>query len=122
MARVSEEDLRVLVGAAESVAVSSFITDAHILLEDALVNVSHGHTEAKLAFIEKYLAGHLYVLTVEKGGLRQVKVGESQDTYHNLMEAGLGSTRFGAMAINADVSGTLASMAGPQKKAMFRVL
>lgn len=119
--RVTEAELREVVLDAVN-AVANFIADAHVIVDDLLTG--KGLTEAKLKLIEKYLAAHLYTLSQEHGGLVREKIGEAEQQFASPGSGtGLRSTRFGAMALTLDPTGTLeANLVGGSKKALFRVV
>lgn len=119
--RVTDEQLRAVVGAAADEVVTFYIDDANLLVNETLVG--HGLSEDRLTVIEKYLAAHLYVLTVERGGLTKDKVGESEQGYVDFTGKGIASTRFGSLAISLDTSGQLALIvAEPKRYAQLRVV
>ncbi|MEB3067442.1 hypothetical protein, partial [Parvimonas micra] len=62
-------------------------------------------------------------VAIERGGLTQKTIGESQESYNaNTRGGGLKSTRFGEQAIAMDASGKLNAVAEPSRKALFRVV
>lgn len=120
MSRVSDSELRTLVEARDGEALSPFIADAHVLVDETL-DLSQ-FTAGKLKLIEKYLAAHLWVLALEKGGLTSEKVGEATNTYQKYSGTALSSTRFGQQVITFDTTGALDKVLSYSKKAQLRVV
>lgn len=123
MARINEAELRLYVNAPEGLDVSQFVDDAAVLMEVYFGQApSFGEPIAKM--VEKNLAAHLYLLSVERGGMVAQKIGESSETYarNDSGLTGMGSTRFGQLAISLDTTGVLAGLLNPtKKKAQFRI-
>jgi hypothetical protein len=127
MARVTPDELKATLQlpTADTTVLTGFLDDAYMLVEETLVNVSPKPklSEARIDVIAKYLAAHLYLLTVEKGGLTLEKVGDSSNMYATTKngDAGIGSTRFGQLALGMDTSGLLQAIATGKKTAQFRL-
>ena len=121
MARVTEAELKAYVSAAADQDVSQFVNDASTLM-GAYFGDTPAFGEAIAKLIEKNLAAHTYLLTVERGGMTAQKIGDSSETYaRGDGSTGMGSTRFGALAVSLDPTGTLAKLVNPTKrKAQFR--
>lgn len=123
-ARVSTAELaQIYPGMVSDVsALQPYIDSANLLVNEELLTV--GHSEARLKEIEKYLAAHFAVITLERGGLLKRKAGEAEDTYQSpgFNTVGLVTTRFGQQVVILDTSGKLAAIAQRPVKAMFRVM
>lgn len=120
--RVTEAELRAYLGLAPTVTVLPYLDDAHVLV-DTFMGVTPTVGEAVATLVEKNLAAHLYTIAYVGGELSQKKVGESSETYANGKNlGGIGSTRFGRLALAFDTSNSFAGMTNVEvKKAQFRV-
>jgi hypothetical protein len=99
------------------IAVAEAIVTKHLL--------SKGIDSVLLDQIRLYLAAHFTALTVETGGYRRIKMGESDETYKTPGEkaTGFAFTRFGQQAMILDYTGTLARISsGMGLKAEFEVV
>ena len=103
---------------------SSFISTAILLTDEVLAN--KGLSTNRLDVIKLYLAAHFAIITVERGGLIESRVGESSDRYAKpttkIETGGIGSTRYGQQAIALDSSGTLAVLGSGAKKARCKLV
>jgi hypothetical protein len=124
-ARVQEDDLRAIVEDDPSQPVQNFIDDAHLLVEEILNPGGHSVlTEGRLTLIEKYLAAHLFTVSVEHGGLTLQRIGETEERYQPSAgpQPGLRGTRFGQLILGLDSTNLLESqLVGGTKKALFRL-
>ena len=120
--RVSPAELRNYAGISEkdSTDVSIFLEMATGLVDDELL--SQGLSTTRLKAIELNLAAHYAILSIERGGFKMQKAGESMESYQDQKGTNLGSTRFGQQAMSLDPSGKLSSLASPKGKAEFRVM
>lgn len=69
-----------------------------------------------LSDIALQLAGHYWVLSRERGGMKFSKIGQSEESYQgvgNKTVVGFLSTRFGQAACALDTTGTLATAVKP---------
>lgn len=98
-----------------------FIDTAHLIVDEELLNA--GHSESRLKLIEMYLAAHLAVISLERGGVVKKTIGEAEETYQssNQNTTGLVTTRFGQQVITLDTSGRMAAITQHPVKAVFRV-
>ncbi|PHR87490.1 MAG: hypothetical protein COA78_37085 [Blastopirellula sp.] len=106
--------------AEDNTILHNFINTANVYREANLA--SSGLSTVVLTEIEKYLACHFAAMAEEKGGIVRETIDDATDVYNNDYGPGLRSTRFGQTAIILDTSGTLAGLASPQNKALFRVM
>lgn len=131
--RVSESDLRATVNAKADTAVIHYIDDAHIIVDDVLTVNGLGETpvpgltENRLKLIEKYLAGHFYLLSEENGGIIREKVGEAEASYLGAnsragSSEGFKATRFGQQALALDTTNALLDLAGAKRFARLRMI
>lgn len=103
-------------------------TTPYITIADLIVteNLSaSGLSAARLKEIERLLAAHFAVISLERGGISTEKVGESSESYFrgsNINMMGLRSTRFGQQAMVLDTSGVLSKMSTTEQRAQFRVV
>jgi len=123
MARVTEDQVRSLAQKSDADA-SIAITTANIMVDSNLASTSL--SEDVLKMIELYLAAHFLCVSVDNGPLASKALGEAKESYHNVYEAGLKSTRFGQQALLFDTTGTLAALTAKAEKptlnAEFRVV
>lgn len=120
---VTAENVQTVAGVPASYDVSIFLSSATTLVNDALAD--KGLSSDALEVILLYLAAHLTSLSYERGGLRRVKIGESDESYRvpGDKDIGFAATRFGQQAMMMDTTGTLAGMsANKGLKAFFEVL
>lgn len=101
-------------------SVDLFIEIANNLVDEHLLSSSL--TATQLKHIEIYLAAHFAAVTEERGSIVRSSVGDAAETYQDIYESGLRSTRFGQQAIALDTSGTLAGLASSKVRAQFRVI
>jgi len=121
VARVTDEEVRALVAtSADLDTCDPFIRVAGNLVDTQLVGVIT-NTEI-LRDIELFLAAHFTTLVVERGALIRSSLGDSAETYQDLYNEGLGSTRFGQTAMILDTTGTLRAATMATLKGIFRVL
>ncbi len=100
---------------------SSMIDTAHLFVNTHLS--SAGHSNDMLEKIELYLAAHFVAITDEGGALKSSKMGDSEDEWDtSMLKAGLGSTRYGQVALTLDTTGILANVGSGNFKAEFRVV
>ena len=105
----------------DEVVTANFIDTANLFVDTHLVPDA-GHSEAMLTKIELYLAAHFVALTEEQGGITRSKLGDADESFANIYEGGLKSTRFGLSALALDTSGILNNVAQTNLKAEFRVV
>jgi hypothetical protein len=121
VARVSDSELRDLVEAKDGERLTSFIDDAHVLVDETLATSDLGEPRMKL--LEKYLAAHLWTVAKEKGGLTMEKTGDAMNTYRAPIDGeGLSSTRFGQQVMALDPTGLLYKVLTFSKKAQLRLV
>jgi hypothetical protein len=120
VSRVADDELRDLVEAKDSERVTSFISDASLLVDETLG--TSDLTESRLKMIEKYLAAHFWVIAKEKGGLTLEQTGDARNQYQQITGQGLSSTRFGEQVISLDPTGALNKVLTFTKKAQLRVV
>lgn len=106
---------------ADDEVMAHFIDTANLYVDTHLVPDA-GHTEKILGKIELYLAAHFVALTEEQGGITRSKLGDADESFANVFEAGFKSTRFGQQALALDSSGILNRVAQTKLKAEFRVV
>lgn len=86
---------------------------------------SRGLSASRLKQIELYLAAHFAIVTLERGGLQQQRIGFQgpEDTYKQIQNKSEGflSTRYGQQAVALDTSGRLGAMSKSAIKAQFKV-
>ncbi len=88
-----------------------FITTATLLVTEDLA--SQAFSDQRYFEITKYLAAHFCCITEELGGLTYSRMGDAIEKYRDpptKNDFGLGTTRFGKMAMSLDSSGTLAAL------------
>ncbi len=103
-----------------SLDLTPFMQAAALLVAEDLAG--SGLTVARKQLIELYLAAHFTAVSEERGSLKSIKIGESEESFGGDFTTGLGLTRFGQMAILFDVSGTLSNSTDTGKKAQFQVI
>ncbi len=106
---------------ADDVVTTNFIDTANLFVTTHLVPAA-GHADPMLQKIELYLAAHFVALTEEQGGITRSKLGDADESFANVYEGGLKSTRFGLQALALDSSGILNAVANTMLKAEFRVV
>ena len=121
-ARVTAEAVKEVVATtiADDVVLTNHIDTANLLITEHLASV--GLSDRMLQKIELYLAAHYVALTEEGGGLTRSKLGDGDDSFANVYDQGLRSTRYGQNALALDTTGTLSRVAQTQLKADFRVV
>lgn len=121
-ARVTADEVKEVVNTkiGADVILTSMIDTANVYIDTHLL--SAGHSDQILEKIELYLAAHFVSLTEEQGGLTRAKLGDADESFANVYDQGLKSTRFGQQALVLDTSGILNSVARIALKAEFRVV
>jgi hypothetical protein len=121
-ARVTAEEVKQVVRTdiIDDTVLTNMIDTANLLVDEELVGEAD-HSDARLKKIELYLSAHYVALTEEGGGVTRSKLGDADESYANVYDAGLQSTRFGQNAASLDTSGILAALT-PKLKAAFRVV
>ncbi len=122
-ARVSAGAVKVLVPTAisDEDVTAQFIDTANLYIDTHLVPDA-GHSDRILEKIELYLSAHFVALTEELGGLTRSKLGEADDSFANVYDAGFKTTRFGQQALAFDTSGILSNVSNTKLNAEFRVV
>lgn len=122
-ARVSADAVKEVVPSKldDDVILSNMIDTANVFVNEHLVPDA-GHSDLILEKIELYLSAHFVALTEEQGGITRSKLGDADDSFANVYEAGFKSTRFGQQALAIDTSGILNRVASTTLKAEFRVI
>ena len=122
-ARVTADTVKEIIPSdlTDEVVLANFIDTANLFVDTHLVPDA-GHSEPMLRKIELYLAAHFLALTEEQGGITRSKLGEADDSFANVYEGGLKSTRFGLQALSLDSSGILNRVAQTSLKAEFRIV
>lgn len=74
--------------------------------------------------IELNLAAHFAIKTVERGGITQQSVGESEERYQLMSDKlyGLASSNYGQTAMLLDTTGALEKLTSGYTKARFQVV
>lgn len=106
---VSFDDLRIVANTQRSDAELTPFRDIGIAYTDALLT-NTTLTDAMKNNVALYVSSHFFVVSVERGGIQSMHVGQSEDVYVNTIDrskVGLMSTRFGQMACMIDITGTL---------------
>lgn len=98
----------------------TFIETANLIVNEHLQGEIS--SEPLLTKIELYLAAHFVALTDEGGGIVRSSMGDAADSFANVYEAGLRSTRFGQQALALDYTSTLATITTGKIRAEFRVV
>lgn len=104
---------------------TSFITDAHVILFDYLGVDGGGLELARLMIIEKYFAAHMYTSAIDHGGITYDKQGEAIQQYNTDAtkgQTGLAATRYGQLVMSLDSTGLLSAFGSTKKPALFRVV
>jgi hypothetical protein len=91
------------------------LTDATALMAAPFAAASPAVTSTIQDLVVKYLAAHFVVLSVERGGLASIKLGESYESYAVKQGVGLGTSRYGQMAKSLDPTRFLAGLDQVQK-------
>ncbi|WP_324001766.1 hypothetical protein, partial [Parvimonas micra] len=76
MARVTTQELADFLDIPVAAKLQGYIDDANLLVSETLA--SSGQSDARLKLIEKNLSAHFYTVALERGGLTQKTIGESQ--------------------------------------------
>lgn len=117
----SEEVQRVLDGLADGADVTLFIEQANMLVNEEFANSSL--TTARLRMLELNLAAHFAVVALERGGLTQRRIHDTEERYANTGGGSkLSSSRFGQQAVALDPTGKLSQLDSPKGRAEFRVV
>lgn len=125
MARITTAELlQIIPNNADTPTLESFIAIANEMVNTELGGSSLSEDRKKS--IELYLAAHFAVVTVEKGGIMQRKIGDAQDTYQsynsrNAATLGLVATRYGQQVLFLDTTGKFAAISTKPVKAQFKV-
>lgn len=120
------KDILEVPGEVTNASLQAFLDDANIFVSEDLA--AKGFTSTRLKAIEKYIAAHLAIQYIERGGLVSSQTGLARDTYTSLSPLGNANiggfqlTRYGQQAITLDTSKTLLGMSTSTLKAKFRVL
>ena len=122
-ARVTADTVKEVVPTelSDETVTSNMIDTANVFVNTHLVPAA-GHSSLILEKIELYLAAHFVALTEEQGGITRSKLGDADESFANVYEAGFKSTRFGQQALALDTSGILVRIAQTNLKAEFRVV
>lgn len=102
-------------------AVQVFLDMANLILSDyELTSLD----SARQKLIELNLAAHFAIKTVERGGLTQQSVGESEERYQLMSDKlyGLASSNYGQTAMLLDTTGALGKLTAGYTKARFQVI
>lgn len=101
---------------------STFISTADLLVTEELASTTL--STARKTQIELYLAAHLAIITLEKGGLTRRRIGDSEDYFQmwTTIATGLQATRYGQQVAILDTSGVIAALGSGKLKAQFRVV
>ena len=106
MARVTPGDIRVLVDTpVTDLAVEFAIENAHDIVEDNIVGDPDAPGADRLARIERWLSVHF--LHPMDPSAEEVTIGDVRERYEGSAAGGLGETRAGRAAIQADPTGQL---------------
>ena len=116
MARVTSDEVKEIIPTTKDIL--SLIDVANRYITDLLSG--KGLSETRLKDIELYMSAHLVSITIEKGGIKTDRIGDSQRTYSIISSEGLKMSRYGQTAIMLDTSGCLSS-AG-KLPGMFRTM
>lgn len=121
-ARVTADEVREIVETSitDDALATNHITTANLIVDEHLA--TSGLSDDMLKRIELYLAAHYVALTEERGGLTRNKLGDGDESYANVYEAGYHSTRFGQTALSLDSTGLLVAASQTNLKATFRVI
>lgn len=89
---------------------SGYLLTAQVITDNMLS--SKGIVQPVLDQITIYMAAHFATIGLEKGGLRNEKMGDAEESYKTPGDKDLGfkATLFGQQALLLDTSGTLSSM------------
>lgn len=110
MARVTESEVKEVIPT--DLTITSFIDNANLFVTNTLSGV--GLSSATLTMIELYVAAHLVAITINKGNVKNERIGESQKTYSTpFILNGLKGTKFGQTALMLDTSGVLGTSGKP---------
>lgn len=122
MAQVTPIEVQQLYNVTHANDLLPFIETAALVVTEELAG--SGLSAARLKQIELYLAAHFATVTLERGGLKRRKIGDSEDEYKvvDSSDKGIASTRFGQQAIVLDSSGILGALTVSIVKARFRVV
>lgn len=120
MARVTDTEVKEIY--ITTVDTTPFITTATLLVDEELVG--QGLSDDRLKQIELYLAAHYASLSLEKGGLKRRKMGESEDEFRGPTGSALGllSSSYGQQAVALDSTGLLGATSKSPIRAEFRVV
>lgn len=102
-------------------SVQVFLDMANLVLSDyELTSLD----SARQKLIELNLAAHFAIKTVERGGLTQQSVGESEERYQLMSDKlyGLASSNYGQTAMLLDTTGALTKLTAGYVKARFMVV
>ena len=119
-------DVRAVIGPsapADDAALTIFISQAEILWNNVSGGDNCGNTDDAVASIKCMLAAHFWVLTYERGGIREQDIGNSRVEFatgsYNVTQLRL--TRFGQQALLFDKSGKLGRLEDARGEAVFEV-
>jgi len=121
-AAITDVEVRSLLRLDATVDVSNEVSAANLQVDEDLA--TSGYSVERFRLIKLYLAAHLYTIAVDKGGLVQERVGQSEETYSgvNSSAKGLSRTLYGQQVMSLDSQGILASKGAGSVKAKFRVV
>lgn len=104
-------------------SLGGFITQAETFWANVSGGESCGNSDAAIDLIERYLAAHFWAVTNERGGLREIQIGNSREEYASgsYTVSGLSLTRFGQQALAIDISGKLKAHDSMKLPALFKV-
>lgn len=116
----TEAELKAIVDVASGDSVQTFLDSANLIVTEDLA--SSGFSAARLKQIELYLAAHFLTVSVERGGLKAYKIGDTTETYQTQAGEGFATTRYGQQALALDTSGILLGMSTNKPRALFRIV
>jgi hypothetical protein len=107
-ATVSADQLKALVGSPRIASELQLFMDLAERTTNRLL-ADKGLADDLIGDISLQLAGHFYVVSVERGGIHYMENGMAKESYNDLPKTDIGymSTRFGQTACVLDTTGTL---------------
>lgn len=120
MARVTDTEVKEIFATTRDT--TPFIETATLLVDEELVG--SGLSDNRLTQIELYLAAHLASTSINHGGLKSRKIGDSEEEYRGPVGSAVGmlSSPYGQQAVALDSTGTLGTLSKSTVKAEFRVV
>ncbi|MHA1344974.1 MAG: hypothetical protein ACTSO3_01105 [Candidatus Heimdallarchaeaceae archaeon] len=106
MARVTEDEVKVVVDWDGSTDLTAFIAAANILV--TAVCTDSGYTDTELKEIERWLSGHFYVMKDQTPS--EMKAGNASDKYQYDIGKMLYHSKQGQVAMSIDYDGNLAEL------------